>query len=278
MAPRINDVAAELPSESLYEDEGPEVTLDEPETTETEEEEQPGEQGEHGLEEPDVPDHWTQEMRDEVAQTIKGFKAQYTKKTQELADLKRKANAFDTLTSDPERLRAFLGGNGNGNGNQPEPEPDPYQDVNPEELLEGDALTAIRALIARETKSQLAEGLKPFEGHAAYVQSMAKRDISKKWDAIKERYPFASEYEQQLQEFAKTYGVSDINQAFMAVAGDKVLEHERQIALRDDVKKRRKAQLPQRGAARRSVKPTPKRHKDMLDHFLDAQKESGIGL
>jgi hypothetical protein len=235
-----------------------------------------------------APDHWSDELKAEWEEAEKRRIGDYTRKTQNLAErrkrfessedeLTRKAQQFDLMMSNPDLVRKQLG------------IPDPAQAaaaaapaaeeerVNAREVLQDTAYDAIDQMVRDRISSFEAEKLGAMDQYKGYIDNMARQNIQRDWNELVTKYPTAKKYETQVAQFVQQHGVTDLKQAFFAVAGDAAVEDGSKALLKQEaVSDRRRAQLPtQQAMAHGKTTPRDKPAK-LVDAMLQVAKEQGV--
>lgn len=246
------------------------------------------EQEEADFEPESAPDHWSDELKAEWEEAEKRRIGDYTRKTQNLAErrkrfesseeeLTRKAQQFDLMMSNPDLVRRQLG------------IPDPAQAaavaapaaeeerVNPREVLQDTAYDAIDQMVRDRISSFESEKLGAMDQYKGYIDNMARQNIQRDWNELVTKYPTAKKYENQVAQFVQQHGVTDLKQAFFAVAGDAAVEDgSRALLKKEAVSDRRRAQLPtQQAMAHGKTTPRDKPAR-LVDAMLQVAKEQGV--
>jgi len=226
------------------------------------------------------------ELPPELQQRYKQMEADYTRKTQAAAKMRKEAEglqedatAWRLFQRHPELRQAFnqnvsqtqtqAGASGLVNGEEPD------EDAPFIEKLEPDAFRGVRGIVKKELveiKREL-EAVRAYKGHIDY---MIQDNVRQRWEALQREYPGAGRYQAQIASFlAANPAIQDLKQAFFAVAGEAALKEAKHTVRTQDTASRQQAQLVRGQTPPKGTTPQPQKRK-LADIFKELmQKQQG---
>ncbi len=270
------DFMAEGDGEQPQQEPGPDSTEEQPAAT-TEQAPTEGAEGEERIE---LPEHVTLEQLEEhnpaLAKVYKSMQADYTRKTQalaeqrrELSDADQKAQWWDQLNGNPElvnHIRAYVEQRENGVPQQPVPAQQPQaEDYNPE-LDDLDLDPGQRSAVQRLIKDVIETEVRP------YVEDLYAREVNRELETLKTDIPgFEENYEA-----IKQHRISGSNrQTWREAARDYLFDKQREMGMREAMeamsKKKRVSSIsePPTGVVPPKTAPQSVPDTPTLDQALD---------
>jgi len=233
-----------------------------------------------------APNHWPPELQEEWERREKERNDAFSQKAQgiarqkkELEEFQRKAQAYDLMMSDPAQARARIQGL---LGNAPDPAQQQAQEpaVNPREVLKDEVVDAVDALIHQRLSDFKTTDLGALQQYQTAIDSLLRQNVERDWANLVKRYPHASEFKDKVGTFCGTTGITDLEQAYFAVAGPDAVKAGSQSLLKKEATERRRAQSIQptsttHGSSPRPVSPDNKKM-GLADVIIQVAREHGV--
>lgn len=177
----------------------------------------------------------TPEVKTQIDALQKSLQGDYTKKTQNVAEMRKNSEAYQAMIQDPhgtlKRVATQLGykldGGGQQNAGDPDPQPASMEDFNPQTW--GEVMSTLKSSIMQELKGEVQGQLSPVLGEvnnirrASFESALTKIDPSWK-DYEGDIINNLKTYPQLLKEPEKLYKISVPDSVFEGRYTQKVLQ------------------------------------------------------
>lgn len=227
-----------------------------------------------GVDLSDVPD----DLRPRVEARLKEMRADYTRKTQDVASererLQQEAALGRLVSQNPNILKLLNGGAAAGSHQEPQDDPDEEAAI---QALEPAAVKAVDALMKRKLKEfnrQLDSA------YAPVVQRFSKweqRQVRSDWDSIVKEFPEAADHQTEVAQFLQANPqIDDLRAAFMASAGPKIIEKRLAATRRNDTAQRQNAQILRGDTPSQQTRPKDQpKHSRLSAAFEEVMQRKG---